>query len=145
MTASTGRTAEKEQGVLALVDEWARAELNMDSRALDGLLADDFVGIGPYGFLLTREQWVQRYESGVLKQQAFALEDPAVRLYGDTAVVIGSQNQRTTHQGNDVSGRFRATLVAVRNGGEWRLAGLHLSPQAEGGPPQGGPPAESGR
>ncbi len=145
MTTATGRNDETEQGVLALVDEWARAELAMDGSALDGLLAADFVGVGPFGYLLTREQWVQRYESGVLQQQAFALEDPAVRLYGETAVVIGSQNQRTTHQDKDVSGRFRATLVAVRSGGDWRLAGLHLSPQADAGPPQGGPPAGLGR
>src|SRR5215211_1498898 len=131
--------------VLALVDTWARAELAMDGAALDGLLADDFVGVGPFGYLLTREQWVQRYESGVLKQQAFALENLAVRIYGDAAVVIGSQNQRTTQQGKDVSGRFRATLFAVRSGGEWRLAGLHLSPQADSGPPQGGPPAGPGQ
>lgn len=144
MTTTTGRTDKNEQGVLALVDEWARAELAMDGAALDGLLADDFIGIGPFGYLLSREQWVKRYESGVLKQQAFAFEDPAVRLYGDAAVIIGSQNQRTTHQGNDVSGRFRATLFAVRSGNEWRLAGLQLSPQAEGGPPQGGPGGPGG-
>jgi ketosteroid isomerase-like protein len=144
MTTTRQRTDETEQGVLALVDEWAQAERTMDSPALDGLLADDFVGIGPYGFLLSREQWVQRYESGVLKQQAFALEDPTVRLHGDTAVVIGSQNQQTTYQGNDVSGRFRATLIALRSGGEWRLEGLHLSPQADAAPPLGGPGGPGG-
>ncbi len=145
MTGTTGRSDGTERGVKALVAEWAQAERDEDGAALDGLLADDFVGIGPFGYVLTREQWVKRYESGVLRHQAFAFENPSVRVYGEAAVVIGSQNQRTTHQGNDVSGRFRATLVAIRTGGEWRLAGLHLSPQADAGPPAAGPPAGPGR
>jgi hypothetical protein len=56
-----------------------------------------------------------------------------VRDYGDTAVVVGRHTQEATFQGRPVNGSFRATHIAVRRDGEWRLAGIHMSPI--GGPP----------
>ncbi len=38
-------------GVLDLVRRWAAAEQQNDA----GLLADDFAGVGPLGFVLTRD------------------------------------------------------------------------------------------
>lgn len=42
--------------VLDLVRRWTATEQQNDAGSLDGLLADDFVGVGPLGFVLTREQ-----------------------------------------------------------------------------------------
>jgi len=42
-------------GVLDLVRRWAAAEQQNDAGLLGGLLADDFAGVGPLGFVLTRE------------------------------------------------------------------------------------------
>jgi ketosteroid isomerase-like protein len=117
--------------VLDLVRAWTDAELRGDADALDTLLAADFVGVGPRGFVLTREQWLARYRSGDLRNSAFELRDPQVRDYGAAAVVVGTQAQQTTHQGRDTSAELRATLVAVRTGeAGWLLAGVHLSPIA---------------
>ncbi|MCW3841615.1 nuclear transport factor 2 family protein [Micromonospora yasonensis] len=117
-------------GVLDLVGWWAEAELHGDADALDKLLAADFVAVGPRGFVLSRQQWLARYRSGELRNSAFEVRDPQAREYGSAAVVVGSQVQRTTHQGRDVSAEVRATLVAVRQEDRWLLAGVHLSPIA---------------
>jgi ketosteroid isomerase-like protein len=119
--------ADTQQQVLDLVQRWAAAERAGDPAALDALLDADFVGIGPRGFVLTRDQWLDRYRSGALRNQSFAVEEAQVRAYGDAAISVGVQVQQTTHQGRDVGGRFRLSLVAVRKGGRWLLAGLHLS------------------
>jgi uncharacterized protein (TIGR02246 family) len=113
--------------VLDLVHRWAAAEQGNDPEALDGLLADDFVGVGPLGFVLGRDQWLARFGNG-LTNRAFAVEDPQVRGYGGAAVAVGVLAQQTSFQGADNSGRFRLTLVAVRPAGRWLLANAHIGP-----------------
>jgi ketosteroid isomerase-like protein len=111
--------------VLDLVGRWTAAEQGNDAEALDGLLADDFVGVGPLGFVLGRDQWLGRFGNG-LENRSFAVEDAQVRDYGTAAVVVGVLAQETSFQGGDNSGRFRLTLVAVRPADRWLLANAHI-------------------
>jgi hypothetical protein len=92
------------------------------------MLDADFVCVGPAGFVLTKEQYLAPRRSHALRAQAFAWEDVRARVYGDTAVVVGTQIQESAFEGRDASGRFRATKVLVRRGGDWAIVGLHLSP-----------------
>ncbi|MEV0148054.1 MULTISPECIES: DUF4440 domain-containing protein [unclassified Nonomuraea] len=116
-----------EQQIRHLVDRWAEAELHGDSAALERLLGPDFAGIGPVGFTLTRQQWTGRHRGGGLTNHHLAVLEPQVRLYGDTAIVVGVQEQRTTARGRDSSGSFRLTLVAVNRQDGWEIVHLQLS------------------
>ncbi|MFC6080241.1 DUF4440 domain-containing protein [Sphaerisporangium aureirubrum] len=124
------------QQILDLVDRWAKAELHGDVGAYDDLLTDDFAGIGPVGFSLTKQQWAGRHQ-GPLKNHHFEIHERQVRFHGDTAIVGGVQEQRTTAMGRDTSGSFRVTLVAVRAGDRWLIANIQLSGplQDPGAPP----------
>ena len=121
-------------GVLDLVQRWAAAEQENDAGRLDGLLAGEFAGVGPFGFILTRDQWLARFTNGLVNR-SFTVTDLQVRDYGSAAVAIGVLAQETSWQGNDNSGRFRVTLVAVRAGEGWLLAHVHIGPLQ--GPPGG--------
>ena len=101
-----------------------------DADFLSRNLTDDFVGVGPFGFMLTKDQWVNRYASGDLHYDAFSLDEARVRVYGDTAVVVGRQSQAGNHQGRPLPPGGRATLIWVQEDGRWLLAGWHLSPIA---------------
>jgi ketosteroid isomerase-like protein len=122
--------------VLDLVTSWAKAEESNDAAALDRLLAGDFVGVGPLGFVLGRDQWLARFGNG-LENRAFAVEDAQVRDYGAAAAVVGVLAQETSFRGGDNSGRFRLTLVAVRPADRWLVAGVHIGP-LQAAPPTGG-------
>ncbi len=117
-----------EQEVVRLAAAWATAELHGDTAFLESTLADDFVGIGPLGFMLTKQEWLARHQSADLKYASFSLDEIKVRVYNDAAILIGRQVQNGTYRGNSIQGQFRTTLVFVQQQGQWRLAGLHLSP-----------------
>ena len=124
-----------QDGVLDLVQRWAAAEQENDAGRLDGLLAGEFAGVGPFGFILTRDQWLARFTNGLVNR-SFTVTDLQVRDLGTAAVGIGVLAQETSWQGGDNSGRFRVTLVAVRAGEGWRLAHVHIGPlQAPPGRP----------
>lgn len=108
-----------------LVQQWASAEQQNDRGGLEPLLADDFVGVGPLGFMLPREQWLARFDNG-LRNTAFGVLEPQVRSYGSAAVVTAALDQQTSFNGQDNSGRFRLTLVAVQPADRWLLAHAHI-------------------
>jgi uncharacterized protein (TIGR02246 family) len=114
-----------EQEVSDLVKRYATAELNGDADAYDDLVTDDFHGVGPVGFVLDKQQWVGRLAN--VKNDAFEVKDATVRTYGDSAVVVGVQDQKTTVMGRDTSGQFRLTLVVVKQDGRWAIANAQLS------------------
>jgi ketosteroid isomerase-like protein len=107
---------------------WAEAERAGDVTTLDEMLTDDFVGVGPLGFMLSKRQWLERYRSGDLVHQKFLWEENRIRVYGTTAIMVGIQTQETTYQGRPTdNGRFRSTIVAVDDGTRWRFASIHIS------------------
>jgi|1185.fasta_scaffold955341_1 uncharacterized protein (TIGR02246 family) len=128
-----------EQEVLDLVQRWSAAELKGDADGLAELLAEDFTGIGPLGFVLAKQQWVGRYrEGGEVRNSAFEILEPQVKLYGDAALVVGVQKQETTYQDHDLGGQFRLGLVAAKQDGRWLVSGVQLSGPL--GPPPATPP-----
>src|SRR5260370_4280390 len=100
-----------EQEVLRLADAWATAELRGDTTFIESTLADDFIGIGPLGFLLTRQEWLARHQSGDLKYESFSLDEIKVRVYNDAAILISRQAPNTAYRGNNIPGHFLLTLV----------------------------------
>jgi hypothetical protein len=117
-----------QQEVVQLAGAWANAELHGDTASLERTLADDFIGIGPLGFMLTKQEWLARHEAGDLKYESFSLDEVRVRDYNnDAAVLTARQTQQATYRGNSIPGQFRITLVFIRQQGQWQLASLQLS------------------
>lgn len=115
------------QEIGRLTEDWAAAELRGDIAFLERTLADDFIGIGPLGFMLTRQEWLARHQSGDLTYESLDLSEVSVRVYDEAAIVIGRQAQHAAYRGNSVQAQLRASLVFVRQQEEWRLAHLQLS------------------
>ncbi len=110
-----------------LSERWAEAERKMDSNALENIIDGDFSLIGPRGFVLNREQWLNRYKTGDLKNEGFEWKVEDIKDYGCMAVVQGVQTQKTSYRGQDSSGSFRVSLVAVMDGERGHIAHIQLS------------------
>lgn len=117
-----------EQEVTRLVDNWVAAELRADVGFLDQTLTDDFIGIGPLGFMLSKTEWLDRHRSGDLRYSALSVDEARVRVYDGAALVTCRQVQQAAYRGTSMPGQFRMTLAFVRQDSGWRLAGLQLSP-----------------
>ncbi len=50
------------QDLKQIAEDWATAERNGDAAFMERTLTDDFEGIGPRGFMLNKEQWLQRFK-----------------------------------------------------------------------------------
>ncbi|HET9659480.1 MAG TPA: nuclear transport factor 2 family protein [Thermomicrobiales bacterium] len=116
--------------VTAFEKEWSDAEVRGDRAVLDSILTDEFVGVGPRGFVLTKADWLDRHASGDLKYRSIEVEDIEVHPYGDAVLVTSVQSQDGSYQSHDIKGSFRTSQLMVRDDGHWRLASIQYSPIA---------------
>ena len=125
--------------LIATAETWAAAERRNDPAALEDLLTDDFAALGPRGFQLDKEQWLQRFRAGGYLNTRLDWQDLQISDYGETAIVRGVQTSEGSYEGQKVGGQFRGTQVYVKQDGAWKLAAMQLSEMAApmaGSPPQ---------
>lgn len=116
-----------DEEVSRFLEEWTQAERQGDADQLQQQFDDDFVGVGPLGFVLSKQDWLMRFSHGLI-YDGFSLEGTQVRRESDTAIVVGTQNQSGSMQGNPLPfSSVRSTLVLRRRTGGWRLASIHMS------------------
>jgi ketosteroid isomerase-like protein len=128
---ATGRDdpAAAEREIRDLEAQFARAVVHPDRAFYERVLADDFTHTSHSGVFKTRAEWLAEDKFGGKADprlgrttyEAFEVDDLAVRVYGDTAVVTG----RTTPKGTDargqpIRGRYRFQRVWVKRQGRWQ-------------------------
>ena len=114
--------------IQTLTSRWIQAELTGDVAAMTDLTADGFTLVGPLGYLLDQQQWLDRYSTGDLVTKELSWDSTRLSEYGDTVVEVGVHTQRAAYQDRPMDGSFRSTHVLVRVGREWKLASIHLGP-----------------
>ena len=58
-----------------VMEDWTAAELCGDAASLESALAEDFIGIGPHGFVLMKGQRLERHESGKLRYESIGWDE----------------------------------------------------------------------
>jgi len=117
--------AAAEQAVMGIERELLNALLKGDPSANERYLADTYVFTGPDGTVENKAQAIADLKSGDLKIQSASLDDTKVQVYGDTAVVTYSSNDKGTYKGKDISGKTRWTDVFVNRKGRWQVVASH--------------------
>ncbi len=126
-----------EQTLLKIEQEWSEADLRRDPAALDRILADDWIGIDFEGTLLTKPEALRGIASGSGSLQSTALRDMKVRIYGNTAVITGTDTEKGEYHGQDSSGKYLWTDVFVKKNGRWQAVSSQSTKLArEPGPRQ---------
>jgi ketosteroid isomerase-like protein len=117
-----------------LEDEWRNAILTSNTKAMDSLLADDYIAITPSGTLQSREETLENLRSSRIHFTLLNISDRKVRFYGSTAVVTSLADIQATTPDGQVTGSYRYTRVYVRDArGVWKIVTFEASHVREPG------------
>src|SRR5579859_32429 len=113
--------------IRALEQEWTAAQARNDNRALN-LIFDNAVVYVEYGRLISKGDYLSRIRQKQPELDQIAMEPMAVRLFGNTAIVIGTYTEKQFHGGrNQVKHwRFIDTWVYKKSG--WVLVSAGAAP-----------------
>ncbi|MDZ7917377.1 MAG: nuclear transport factor 2 family protein [Rhodococcus sp. (in: high G+C Gram-positive bacteria)] len=113
------------QQVLNLIERWRRAELSGDADVLSDLFGEDFIGVGPMGWVRTRDQWIEKHRSGAVKLTRFELKDLHVVVLGSSASIVIAHQEQIGRNGTAVTtGAFRFSVSVADDA---RIHSIHVT------------------
>jgi len=113
-------TSSVEMTLTKMERDWAQAGMKNDVAAVDKIVADDWVGIDSDGNAMTKAEAIAEMKSGSMTIQSYEFGPMKVRVFANTAVVTGSDTEKSTYKGKDSSGKYVWTDVYVMRDGRWQ-------------------------
>lgn len=120
-----------EQNLMQMEKDWAQAGVKKDAATEDRIVADDWVGIGSEGKSFTKAEAMADLKSGASVTESIELGAMKVRVFGNTAVVTGTDTEKSSYKGKDTSGKYAWTDVFVMRQGHWQAVASHDSKVAK--------------
>jgi hypothetical protein len=111
--------AARRSKVMAFESAWGIAEKGKDAKALDALLDDSLAYTDYDGTLRTKSDFLAEVKSPEHNREQQVVESTSVRVYGNTAVVIGVYRVKGLDQGKPYLRRGRFTDTWVDRDGNW--------------------------
>lgn len=96
------------------------AGLRKDVAAIDAATAEDYVQIDMSGNIRDKATQMKRLGSSEVNMTSNTLDEVAIRVYGDTAVVTGRATAVGTIRGEPYP-RIRFTRIYVKRDGTWKV------------------------
>src|SRR6516162_9756157 len=122
-SAATPRT---EDEITQLARDWLAAEANADMTTLRRLIADDFMGTGFGPGVLSKADVVPAEVGSDNRILKSSLRESTVRVFGDTAVLMGSVAVEGANAGN-----MRVTTVFQKRPLGWQMIATHMARAGE--------------
>ncbi len=126
---SAQRSKDDSQQTKLLVMErlWNEAQVNRDARALDSMIASDFVNTEYDSEVSDKAKFLADIKDPQFNLTSLNIQDLKVSMYGDSAIVVGIYHTKGSYQGKPYEhwGRFTDTWVFTE--GRWQCAASHTS------------------
>jgi ketosteroid isomerase-like protein len=113
--------------LLTLEHMWNEAQVNRDSRAVQGMIADRFVNTEYDGDVSDRERFLADIRDPQFKPAFANIQDLKVNFYRDTAIVTGVYHTKGSYNGKSYDHVGRFTDTWVREEGKWLCVASHTS------------------
>ena len=117
--------------LLQLERDFQHAIVENNPEAIERFVADDWIIVDPDGKIVEKDKFLAVVKSGALVHHTMRLDEPRVRIYGETAVVTGCATSAGKFMGAEFKTLERATDVFVRINSQWRCALTQLTRVAE--------------
>lgn len=115
-----------EQELNKALDEWIDISLRGDTAAMERLLSDDFVITYINGYTNTKAEFIQTFKSGARKILSLKGERK-IRVYGDTAFVIGDMTDVSKMGGRDSQLYYRWSSMLAKRQDRWQVVSYHCT------------------
>lgn len=102
-----------------LEHDWTDAMKAGDADKVAAILADDWTGLSPDGTKETKAEFVAGIKSGDFKIASMEFGPMDVKVVGSTAIVQGSDTEKSTTKGKDSSGKYIWMDVFAKRGDSW--------------------------
>ena len=109
---------EAERYIVESERQWAESVANGDTTVIQGILADDFVGVDPNARQYDKSVMISDKRNAPKDFVSNHLNNVKVRFYGDTAIAQGDESWQR-HSGE--RGRFVWTDTWIRRNGRWQI------------------------
>ncbi|MGA9801683.1 MAG: nuclear transport factor 2 family protein [Terriglobales bacterium] len=127
--SATSNDKKAEEEVRRLNDEEIEAFLQKDPKAMARLWSDDLVVTNPLNKFVNKQAVLGMVESGFLVITSYTRQIEYIRMYGDTAIVAGSEavmwGGKMPNAGKTEHLRF--TGIWMRQGGRWQEVARHAN------------------
>lgn len=120
-----------EEKILALHLAGDRALMNADVDALGRIFADDYVQHNEAGQAFTKQDVLNNFRTGAIRYPSIVSTGRTIRLFGEMAVVNGSESDEVEVAGKRSAVRYVYLDVLVKRDGEWKLVASQLARPTE--------------
>ena len=114
--------------VLQAEQAWVEAHRHLDLIAIDRLMGEDYTIIRPDGSVVGKAEALASYALGTREWESAESDQYQVRLYGETAVLIGRWRAKGVNAGQSFDYTARFTAVYVKQDGRWQLVADQSTP-----------------
>jgi uncharacterized protein (TIGR02246 family) len=118
--------ADDEQAIHAVFEAGDRALMSADPEALHVIFADDYVQYDPSGQAFTKQQMLATFRSGAIRYPSIVSTGRTVRLFGDWAIVHGSESDEVVAAGERRNVNYLYMDVVRKREGRWQIVASQL-------------------
>jgi ketosteroid isomerase-like protein len=120
-----------EQQILWLFEQGDRALMSADIEALSRILADDYVQYDASGSVFSRSELLENLRTSAIRYPAVVSTGRRIRLFGDMAIVHGSEVDEVEKNGKRFTVQYLYMDVVCKRDGRWQIVGSQLVQPAE--------------
>jgi ketosteroid isomerase-like protein len=123
--------SDDEQQIHALFEAGDRALMAAHIDALSAVFADDYVQYDASGKAFSKREVLDSLRSGEVRYPSIVSTGRRIRLFGDVAIVHGSELDEVEASGKRFSVRYLYMDVVCKRNGRWQIVGSQLVKPAE--------------